>query len=109
MSDAEREVLKIYEGSRPIEEDLYETSNVNQVAWTLVVIFAGLVLWLAIALVNAETQRFALMSNKCPDPVFKGAIDQECMVKVHSREHWWQHLAFAMTHVSPALPKPPGR
>lgn len=109
MSDVEREVLKIYDGSRPIEEDLFETSNVNQVAWTLVVVLAGLVLWLAIALVNAENQRYALMNNKCPDPVFKGAIDQQCMVMVHSREHWWQHLWFALTHTSPALPKPPGK
>lgn len=109
MSDVEREVLKMYDGSRPNEEDLFETSNVNQLAWTLVVLFAGLVVWLAIALVNAENQRYALMTNKCPDPVFKGAIDQQCMVMVHSRDHWWQHLWFALSHVSPALPKAPGK
>jgi hypothetical protein len=109
MSDAEREVLKIYEGSRPTVEDLFETSNVNQLAWTLVVVFAGIILWFAIALVNAENQRFALMSNKCPDPLFKGAIDQQCLVTVHSRDHWWQHLWYAVTHVTPAPVKALGR
>jgi hypothetical protein len=104
MSDVEREVLKIYDGSRPVEEDLFETSNVNQLAWTLAVLFAGIVIWLSIALVNAENQRYALMTNKCPDPLFKGSIDQQCLVMVHSRDHWWEHLWYAMTHVTP--PKP---
>jgi hypothetical protein len=107
MSDVEREVLKIYDGSRPNEEDLFETSNVNQLAWTLVVVFAGLILWLCIALVNAENQRYALMTNKCPDPLFKGAIDQQCLVLVRSRDHWWEHLWYAVTHVKPASPEGP--
>jgi hypothetical protein len=47
------------------------------------------------------------MSNKCPDPVFKGAIDQQCLARVHSREHWWQHLGYAMTHVMPSAPESP--
>jgi hypothetical protein len=108
MSDVEREVLKIYDGSRPNEEDLFETSNVNQLAWTLVVVLAGVIIWLCIALVNAENQRNALMTNKCPDPVFKGAIDQRCLVMVRSRDHWWQHLWYAMTHVTPSAPAAPG-
>ncbi|MFL6672342.1 MAG: hypothetical protein ACJ8LG_03505 [Massilia sp.] len=107
MSDAEREILKIYDGSRPNEEDLFETSTVNQLAWTLVVLFAGVVIWLCIALVNAENQRYALVANKCPDPVFKGAIDQQCLAGVHSREHWWQHLSYAITHVMPSVPEAP--
>jgi hypothetical protein len=109
MSDVEREILKIYDGSRPTEEDLFETSTVNQLAWTLVVILAGLVIWLAIALVNAENLRYALMTNKCPDPLFKGAIDQQCLVTVHSRPHWWQHLWYAVTHVIPEAPPARGR
>ena len=104
MSDAEREILKIYEGSRPTEEDLFETSNVNQLAWTLVVVFAFATIWLCIALVNAENQRYALMTNKCPDPLFKGEIDRQCLVLVHSREHWWQHLWYGVTHVKPPRP-----
>ena len=104
MSDAERDILKIYEGSRPKEENLFETSNVNQLAWTLVVVFAFAIIWLCIALVNAENQRYALMTNKCPDPLFKGEIDRQCLVMVHSREHWWQHLWYGVSHVKPPRP-----
>ena len=97
--DVEREVLKMYDGSRPNEDDLFETSNVNHFAWGLAVFFAGLAVWLAIALVNAENQRYALMTNKCPDPLFKGGIDNACLVTVRSRDHWWEHLWYGFTHV----------
>jgi hypothetical protein len=102
---SEKEVLKIYDGSRPRDEDLFETSYVNQVAWTLAVLFAGIAIWLSIALVNAENQRYALMTNKCPDPVFKTGIDQQCLATVHSRDHWWEHWWYAVTHVTPGAPK----
>lgn len=101
MSDVEKKILKIYDGSRPNEEDLFETSRVNQLAWTLVVVLAGVVLWLAIALVNAENQRFALISGKCADPVFKGEIDKKCLELVNSRAHWWEHLWYGATHLWP--------
>lgn len=101
MSDTERKVLEMYEGSRPREEDLFETSNVNHIAWSLVVILFGVVIWLCIALVNAENQRYALISNRCPDPVFKGAVDKDCLYTVKSREHWWEHLWYGFTHVKP--------
>lgn len=104
MSDVEREVLRIYDQSKPVEENLFETSHVNQVAWTLVVVFAGLVFWLAIALVNAENQRYALMTNKCADPLFKGELDQKCLVMVRSRDHWWEHLGHALTNLRPPTP-----
>lgn len=99
MNDKEGKILKIYDGSLPVEEDLFERSYVNQLAWTLAVLFGGLVIWLAIALVNAENQRYALATGKCADPLFKGEIDQKCLVMVHSREHWWEHLWYGMTHV----------
>jgi hypothetical protein len=104
MSDVEREVLKMFDGSKPREEDLFETSNVNQLAWTLVVLLAGIVVWLCIALVNAENQRYALMSKKCQDPLFKGEVDQRCLATVHSRDHWWEHLGYAVTHMQPPAP-----
>jgi hypothetical protein len=108
MSDAEREILKIYEGSRPRDEDLFETpSHVNLVAWTLVVLFAFGLIWLSIALVNAENQRYALMTNKCPDMLFKGEIDKQCLVTVESRAHWWEHWWYGVTHVMPPKPEPP--
>ena len=99
--DVEREVLKMYDGSRPNEDDLFETSNVNHLAWSLVAFFAGLAIWLAIALVNAENQRHALMTNKCPDPVFKTGVDKACLYTVRSRDHWWQHLGYGLGHLSP--------
>ncbi|MBC7455303.1 MAG: hypothetical protein H7335_16725 [Massilia sp.] len=108
MSDAdvERKVLRIYDGSKPRDEDLFETSNVNQLAWTLVVLLSGIVIWLCIALVNAENQRHALMTDKCADPLFKGELDYKCLVMVRSRDHWWQHLTYATTHFRPvASPK----
>jgi hypothetical protein len=102
MSDAEKKILKIYDGSMPVEEDLFERSWINQVAWTLVVVMAGIAVWLAIALVNAENQRNALMTKQCVDPVFKEEIDVACMQVVNSRPHWWDHLWYGMTHLQPA-------
>jgi hypothetical protein len=99
MSEKEGKILKIYDGSLPVAEDLFEHSYVNQVAWTLAVIFGGLVIWLAIALVNAENQRYALATGKCADPLFKGEIDKKCLVMVRSRDHWWEHLWYGLTHV----------
>lgn len=103
-SKAEGAILKIYDGSRPLDEDLYETSNVNHIAWSLAVVLAFVVVWLCIALVNAENQRYALMNNKCPDPVFKGGIDRQCLLLVRSRDHWWEHLWYGVTHVRPPRP-----
>ena len=102
MSYVEKKILKIYDGSRPVEEDLFETSMINQVAWTLVVLIAGLAVWLAIALVNAENQRNALATKQCLDPVFKGEVDVACMRVVNSRAHWWNHLWYGMTHLRPS-------
>jgi hypothetical protein len=99
MNEVEGKVLNMYDKSRPVEEDLFETTHVNQVAWTLVVLFGALVIWLVIALVNAENQRNALMTNKCADPLFKGEVDKQCLVMVRSRDHWWEHLGYAMMHV----------
>lgn len=105
MNDKEGKLLKIYDGSLPTEEDLFERSYVNQLAWTLAVILGGLVIWLSIALVNAENQRNALATGKCADPLFKGEIDKKCLVMVRSRDHWWEHLWYGMTHVRPSALK----
>jgi len=105
MSEKEGKVLKIYDGSRARDEDLYDLTWVNQVAWTLSVVFAGVIVWLCIALVHAENQRFALVSGKCADPVFRGAFDKKCLALVHSRDHWWEHLWYGVTHVTTAPPK----
>lgn len=102
MSENEGKILKIYDGSRPVDEDLFETSHVNHVAWTLVVLLLGVVMWLVVALVNAENQRYALETKQCRDPVFTGEIDKVCMQTVRSRNSWWEHLWYGLTHLGPA-------
>ena len=99
MNEKETKLLKIYDGSRPTEEDLFERSYVNQLAWTLAALFGGLVIWLSIALVHAENQRNALATKQCADPLFKGEIDKKCLIFVRSRDHWWEHWWYAVTHV----------
>ncbi|MGZ8289236.1 MAG: hypothetical protein ACXW2U_09255 [Telluria sp.] len=106
MSEAEKKLLKIYDGSRPAEEDLYDTSNVNHVAWTLVIVLLGALIWMSIALINAENQRNALMTKQCADPVFKGEIDTACLQLVASRANWWEHLWYGVTHLRPEKPAP---
>ena len=70
----------------------------KQLPWTLCVLAVALVAWLAIAVVNVENQRNALASKACVDPAFKNEVDAKCLASVRSREHWWQHLTYAMTH-----------
>jgi hypothetical protein len=109
MSDVEGKILKMYDKSKPDEEHLFDSSNWNHAAWMLVVALVGLVFWLTVALVNAENQRNALVTNKCQDPVFKGEIDRQCLLTVRSRDHWWEHLGYALRHVKPEAPEPVGR
>ena len=99
MSEKETKLLKIYDGSRPTEEDLFERSYVNHVGWTLAVMFGALSIWLSIALINAENQRNALATKQCADPLFKGEVVAKCMVLVRSRDHWWEHWWYAVTNV----------
>ena len=98
---AEGEVMKIYKESSPLIETLFEWAYINHVAWSLAVLALGFIVWLLIALSNAENQRNALITNACADPVFKGEVDNKCLRLVHTREHWWQHVGYALTHVSP--------
>ena len=97
----EAEVMKIYKESSPVLENLFEWAYINHVAWSLVVVFLGLIFWLALALVNAENQRYALLTKQCADPIFKGELDKKCLRTVRSREHWWQHLTYGLNHISP--------
>jgi hypothetical protein len=109
MSDVEGKILRMYDKSKPDEEHLFDSSNWNHLAWCLVAALVALAFWLGIALVNAENQRNALMTNQCQDPVFKGSIDRQCLLTVHSRDHWWEHLWYGVTHVTPERPAKPGR
>jgi hypothetical protein len=110
MSDVEGKILKIYAKSKPEDEDLYEISHVNHWAWSLVVLLTGVILWLCLALVHAENQRYALETNQCQDRIFPGSVDKQCLLTVNSRAHWWQHLSYAVTHVwAPPPPAPEPR
>jgi hypothetical protein len=31
--------------------------------------------------------------------VFKQGFDKKCMLTVRSRDHWWEHLWYGVTHV----------
>jgi hypothetical protein len=101
MTEREEGIMKMYDALEPDDNRLFSVTRVNHLAWCLVVALLLLAGWLAAALVNAENQRNALMTNQCPDRVFKGEIDKTCLLTVRSREHWWQHLGYAMGHVTP--------
>jgi hypothetical protein len=69
----------------------------KQLPWILLVLALGLAAWLALALVGAENMRHALIGKACP--LIHGQVDRACLAGVSSRDHWWQHLGYAMTHL----------
>lgn len=93
--------MHIYRESKPDVNRLFDVSNVNHWAWTLVLLLLALIFWMVLALDNAENQRYALITKKCADPMFKGEIDKVCLYKVQAREHWWENVWYAMQHVKP--------
>lgn len=97
MNDKAKNVMSLYDATRP-GEYVGEASTTNHLAWSLLVIVLGLVLWLAVALVNAENQRNAMMNKACRDRVFPAEIDHACLAGVRTRAHWWQHLGYALAH-----------
>jgi hypothetical protein len=105
MSDVEGKILKMYDKSKPEDEDLTDTKYYLHWLWGVVAVLVGMVFWLCIALVNAENQRYALLTNKCADPVFKGEVDRQCLRIVSSRDHWWEHLWYGVTHLRAEQPE----
>ncbi|MCS0589288.1 hypothetical protein ACFQ09_22320 [Massilia norwichensis] len=105
MSDVEGKILKMYDKSKPEDEDLADTKYYLHWLWGVVAVLVGMVFWLCIALVNAENQRYALLTNKCADPVFKGEVDRQCLRIVSSRDHWWEHLWYGVTHLRAEQPE----
>jgi hypothetical protein len=101
MENREDGVMKMIRESEPNEADLFERPWINHFAWTSVILLCALVFWMALALVNAENQRNALANKGCRDRVFKEEVDKVCLLTVQSREHWWEHLIYAMRHTSP--------
>lgn len=54
------------------------------------------VIWLAVALIKTENQRYALLLNMCPDPVLH--VDQACLARIETRTGWWAHLYYGLTN-----------
>ncbi|HAT31603.1 MAG TPA: hypothetical protein DCW29_12345 [Janthinobacterium sp.] len=100
MKEKEEGVMGLYRETR-IREFFGEASNTNHLAWSLLVLTLGLIIWLLITLSNAENQRNALASKACQDRVFAAELDTKCLVFVQTRPHWWQHVWYAMTHLRP--------
>jgi len=68
----------------------------KQLPWILCALVLALAAWLALAVVATENQRNALLGKACTSQ-----SDARCLQSVQSREHWWQHLGYAMTHLRP--------
>ena len=47
---AEGQVMKIYKESFPMLERLFEWSYINHLAWSLALIFLGVIFWMSLAL-----------------------------------------------------------
>ena len=95
--DKEKRIFEMYDGSQPDEKALFDITLINHIAWSLFILSLFLAVWLSIALVSAENQRYAMLQGQCRDPVFKESIDKQCLALAKSREHWWQHLWHAVT------------
>lgn len=96
--EREEKLIAAYGGALPDEKELYYATRINHGILTLMLIACGLVVWLSICLVNAENQRYTMIKGQCADPVFKGQMDVACLRTTRSREHWWQHLWYAVNH-----------
>lgn len=97
MNDKTKSVMSLYDATRP-GEYVGEASTTRHLPWSLLVIVVGLIFWLVVALINAENQRNAMMSKACRDRVFPAELDHGCLASIHTRAHWWQHVAYALAH-----------
>ena len=100
MNDKEKGVMALYRETRPADY-IGEPSSTNHLAWSLLVLALGLIFWLLITLSNTENQRYALITKACQDRVFAAELDMHCLSLVRSREHWWQHVYYGLTHLTP--------
>ena len=99
MNEVEKKLMSMYRETLPPRVFVGEPGTTNHLAWSLLALALGLIVWLAIALVSAENQRNALISKACQDRVFPAEIDTRCLAFVTSRAHWWQHLSYALGHL----------
>ncbi|MFT5643489.1 MAG: hypothetical protein ACI83P_001036 [Janthinobacterium sp.] len=99
MNENEKKVMAIYRETRLPSVFIGVPSTTNHLAWSLLAIVVGLILWLTIAVTHAENQRNALMTRVCQDRVFDVELDRHCLAFVQTRDHWWQHVYYALSHV----------
>ena len=57
-------------------------------------ISTALILWLSVALVRVENERYALVTGMCDSPT--GMPDRKCLQTVETRTGWWWHLFHAL-------------
>ncbi len=60
------------------------------------VLCAFILVWLAIALVRAENQRYALLLGMCTQEAPIRMVDFDCLDRVQTRTGWWWHLFYAL-------------
>ncbi|MDC8757567.1 hypothetical protein [Janthinobacterium fluminis] len=100
MNEKEEGVMAMYRESRP-QDYVGEADTTNYLPWSLLTIVLGLIAWLIISLSNAENQRNALMTKACQDIVFPAELDKHCLSLVRTRDHWWEHVYYGLTHLRP--------
>lgn len=61
---------------------------------TLMVVLAVLVLWMGVALVRVENERYALVTGMCRTSI--GTADLACLERTSTRTHWMWHLWYAL-------------
>jgi hypothetical protein len=98
MNEKEKKVMAIYRETLPPHVFVGVPSTTNHLAWSLLAITVGLMVWLTIAVVHAENQRNALVTRVCQDRVFDAELDLHCLAFVQTRAHWWQHVHYALSN-----------
>lgn len=99
--DKQQGVIAMIDKGMPSDLPAEQPDTVNHLAWSLLAVAVLVIAWLTIALINAENQRNAYASGLCKDPLFKNEVEALCLKSVDTREHWWQHIGYAMTHLNP--------
>ena len=59
-------------------------------------ILSVLVIWLAVALVRVENQRYAMQVGMCKDQTFGIGFSPTCLKTVETRTSWMWHLLYGM-------------
>lgn len=61
----------------------------SQLLWVIAVLIA-LLLWIGVALVRVENERYALLIGLCKVGI--SVTDNTCLINIQTRTAWWWHL-----------------